>query len=303
MEGLRPFRFGVNCTAGSAAEWLDNVRKAEALGFDTVIAQDHFDAQLAPMAALAAAAMVTSRVRLATVVLDNDFRHPAVVAREATTVDVLSGGRMQLGLGAGWLESDYGKTGIPFDRPAMRLDRLSEAIQICKHYFSSDAPLTFRGKHYCIQDLDPLPRPLQKPRLPIMVGGRQRKSLALAGREADIVSISLLDRRAPGAPPGPGFRQKVEWVRSAAGARFSELEVHVNASVVAISDNPRSAVEPFASRTGLSEEEALASPGALVGSVDAILDKLHSARAEFNVNYWVIHARNMDTFAPVIARL
>src|SRR5579864_5463756 len=142
MSG-RKFRFGVNCTTTSATEWLDAARKAEALGFDTLIAQDHVGAQLAPLPALAAAAMVTTRVRLATLVLDNDFRHPALVAKEAATIDVLSGGRMELGLGAGWLESDYTKTGIPFEAPSVRLARLAEAVQVCKRCLRSETPVNF----------------------------------------------------------------------------------------------------------------------------------------------------------------
>src|SRR5712692_691332 len=135
---MRPFRFGVNHVTTSAGEWRDVARKAEALGFDTLIAQDHFGKQLAPLPALVAAAAVTSRLRLATIVLDNDFRHPAAVAKEAATVDVLSNGRMELGLGAGWLQADYDQTGLSFDAPAERLERLGEAVQICKALFGSE---------------------------------------------------------------------------------------------------------------------------------------------------------------------
>lgn len=303
MALRKRFRFGVNCTTTSATEWQDAARKAESLGFDTLIAQDHFGAQLAPLPALAAAAMVTSRLRLATLVLDNDFRHPALVAKEAATVDVLSDGRMELGLGAGWLESDYSATGIPFEAASVRLGRLSEAVQVCKAYLEAAGPVNFAGSYYCIRDLEPLPRCVQEPRPPIMIGGRLRRALSLAGREADIVSISLLDRRAPGAPPPPSFAQKVEWVRAAAGARFSALELHVNAAVVALTDTPESAVEAFAARTGQSVADALASPGTLVGSIDGIIEKLHAIHETFGVSYWVVHARNMDVLADVIARL
>src|SRR5262249_10534116 len=148
----------------------------------------------------------------------------------------------------------------------------------------------------CIQDLNPLPRPVQKPRLPIMVGGRQRRTLSLAAREADIVSISLLDRPVAGNPP-PSFAEKVSWVRSAAGDRFSELQLHVNASVVSVTDDPGDAVAAFAARTGLSLEEARTSPGVLAGSIDAIVEKLHASREQYGVTYWVVHARNMDAFA------
>jgi probable F420-dependent oxidoreductase len=299
----RAFRFGVNATTASLHTLQETARKAEDSGFSTLIIQDHLDDQLAPMPALVAAAAVTSRLRLATLVLDNDFRHPAVVAREAASVDVLSGGRMELGLGAGWLQADYVKAGIPLDPPSVRLARLAEAVQICKALFCQEQPVSFRGEHYQLQDLDPLPRPVQKPRPPIMVGGRQRRMLRLAAREADIVGISLLDRREAGQPPPPTFAQKVDWVRQAAGSRWTSLELHVNASVVDISLQPEVAVEPLAARGGQSIAEALASPAALVGSIDAIVDKLHASRENYGVSYWVVHARHMDTLAQVIARL
>ena len=295
-------RFGVNCITTSATHWLESARKAEALGFDTLIAQDHLGAQLAPLPALAAAAMVTKRARLATLVLDNDFRHPALVAQEAATVDVLSGGRMELGLGAGWLESDYKKSGIPFEAPSVRLARLSEAVQVCKRCLRSETPVNFSGDFYCIQDLELQPRPVQMA-LPLMVGGRQKRALSLAAREADIVGISLLVRRRPGDPPPPTFEQKVAWVRSAAGERFANLQLHVNAGAVAVTDQPEQAIEAFAARTGQTTAEALASPGALVGSLDAIVEKLHAVNEQFGVSYWVIHASAMDAFAPVIARI
>jgi probable F420-dependent oxidoreductase len=293
---MRAFRFGVNCTTVSAVEWLEAAHKAEALGFDTLIAQDHVGAQLAPLPALAAAAMVTSRIRLATLVLNNDLRHPALAANEAATLDVLSGGRAELGFGAGWLESDYDRTGIPLASPSVRVGRLAEAVQIVKACFTSETPVTLRGRYYCIDNLDPLPRPVQQPRPPVMIGGRQQRMLSLAAREADIVSISLLGHGAP-------FAQKVTWVRSAAGARFDQLELHVNASVVSITDRPTEAVEAFAARTGQSVSDVLESPGTLVGSVGSIVEKLHSIREKFGVTYFVVHARNMDATAQVIARL
>jgi probable F420-dependent oxidoreductase len=300
---MRPFRFGVNCTTTSAAEWLDTARKAEALGFDVYIAQDHFGAQLAPLSALAAAAMVTSRVGVGALVGDKDKPQPPHGFREAATLDVLSGGRMELGLGAGWLESDYLRTGIQFDPPGVRLERLAESLQICKLVLESETAVSFRGKHYCIDGLEPLPRPVQRPRPPVMAGGRLKRALQLAGREADIVSISLLDRRAADGSAPPTFSQKVAWVREAASERFASIQLHVNAAVVDISGLPTDAVAAFAARTAQTVEEALRSPGVLVGSEQAIVEKLHAMREEFGVNYWVAHARNMDVFSRAIARL
>jgi probable F420-dependent oxidoreductase len=304
VSPFRPFRFGVNAVTTSRADWEETARKAEALGYSTLIAQDHFGQQLAPVPSLIAAAAVTSHLRLATLVLDNDFRHPALLAKEAATVDVLSEGRFELGLGAGWLQADYTKTGVPFDPPAVRVARLSEAVQVCKALLSSTEPVTFRGEHYQIDGLEPAPRPIQQPRPPLMLGGRQRRMLGLAAREADIVGLSLLDPRGPGSPPPPTFAQKVAWVREAAGERFDTLELHVNASLIDVADRPAEAeVERVMARTGQTREQVLASPGTLVGSVETVVETLQARREEFGVSYYVVQGRVMDLFARVVARL
>jgi probable F420-dependent oxidoreductase len=242
-------------------------------------------------------------LRLAALVLDNDFRHPAAVAKEAATIDVLSQGRLELGLGAGWLKSDYDQTGLPYDSPAVRVERLKESIHICKAILGSAEPVSFTGKHYQLTDLNTSPRPIQKPWPPIMIGGRQKRMLSLAAREADIVGISLLDRRAAGQPEPASFAEKVEWVRQAAGERFSELEIHVNASVVDVTNTPEATIEQAAARTGQTASQIWESPGTLVGSVDAILEQLHARREQYGITYYVVHGRVMDAFAPVLARL
>jgi probable F420-dependent oxidoreductase len=302
MSSPRPFRFGINSVTTSLQEWQDVARKAEALGYSTLIAQDHFGKQFAPLPALVAAGAVTSRLRLATLVLDNDFRHPAAVAKEAATVDVLSNGRMELGLGAGWLQADYTKTGLAYDPPAQRLERLGEAVRICKAFFASEDTISFSGKHYHLDGLDASPRPIQTPRPPIMIGGRQKRMLSLAAREADIVGISLLDRRAPGQPEPPSFAQKVAWVREAAADRFDDLELHVNASNVEVTDDRESAIDEIARRTGQAPTQVLESPGTLVGTVESILETLEARREQYGVSYYVINARFIDAFAPVVAR-
>jgi probable F420-dependent oxidoreductase len=237
-------------------------------------------------------------------VLDNDFRHPAALAKEAATVDVLSNGRLELGLGAGWLQADYDQTGLSFDSPAVRLERLAEAVQICSAFFATEGDsVTFAGKYYNVRNLDAMPRPVQKPRPPIMIGGRQQRMLSLAAREADIVSISLLDQRGPGRPEPPSFARKIEWVRQAAGARFTQLEIHVNAALVSVGDVSSAAVDQLAARRGMSPEQILESPGTLVGSVDAIVEQLRSRRELYGVSYYVIQGQAMDEFAPVVARL
>jgi len=291
---VRPFRFGVLSTGGSLEEWRALVCKAEDLGFSTVVVQDHFGRQLSPLPALTYVAAITSRIRLATIVLDNDFRHPASVAKEAATLDVLSNGRLELGLGAGWLQADYDKTGLIFDRASVRFERLTETVRICKSFFTQDS-VTFSGKHYQLDGLDGFPRPVQQPRPPIMIGGRQRRMLSFAAREADIVGISLLDRGA--------FADKVGWVREAAGPRFSDIELHVNVSHLEVTDNPRAALERVAERRQVLPEDLLQAPGTLVGSVEDIVEQLHSWRERFGVSYFVANAQFIDAFAPIVARL
>ena len=236
-------------------------------------------------------------------VLDNDFRHPALVAKEAATVDVLTSGRLELGLGAGWLQSDYAKSGFPFDAPGVRLARLAESVAIVKAALSSSEPVSYAGTYYQVANLDAQPRPVQQPRPPIMVGGRQRRALSLAAREADIVGISLLDPRGPGTPAPPTFAQKAAWVREAAADRLDAIELHVNAGVVALDGDAASALDEASQRTGQSVSEVSASPGTFATSVDAVVEKIQRQREEFGVTYYVVQGRFLDTFAPVVARL
>ncbi len=299
----RPFRFGVQYTGTTLQDWQDFARKVEDLGYSTLVATDHFGPQLAPLLSLVSAAAVTTRLRLACIVLDNDFRHPAVTAKEAATADVLTGGRLELGLGAGWMMADYEKTHIPFDSPGVRYERLTECVQIVKAFFGEEDAVTFEGKHYQVTGLDAQPRVVQKPRPPIMVGGRQKRMLSMAAREADIVSISMLDRRTPDGPPVPTFAEKVEWVKAAAGERFGAFEIHANSGGAVVTDNQRAALEAAAERLQMPVEDVLKSPANLIGSVDAIVDQLLRWRETCDVSYFVLQPPAMEAFAPVIAKL
>jgi probable F420-dependent oxidoreductase len=299
----RRFRFGVQYTGSTLPDWQDFARKAEELGFTTLAVQDHLGQQLSPLHALVAAAAVTTRLRMATVVLDNDFRHPALLAKEAATVDVLTDGRLELGIGAGWMTSDYEKAGISFDAPGERLGRLRESVSIIKGFFSEEKAFSFHGKHYHIEGIDTSPRAVQQPRPPIMIGGRQKRMLSLAAREADIVSISMLDRTVPGEPPPPTFAEKVAWVKEAAGERFDRLVIHANASNLEVTDNAEEALERLSNRTGRTREELLEGPATLVGSVGSIVEQLQMWRERCGVSYFVVQQRLMDDVAPVVARL
>ncbi|MDQ6674773.1 MAG: TIGR03621 family F420-dependent LLM class oxidoreductase [Chloroflexota bacterium] len=302
---LRPrrFRFGVRTGTTSLWEWQEIARKSEAVGFDTLVAQDRFGKQFSPVPALVAAGAVTVRLRLGTMVLDNDLRHPAALAKEAATVDVMTSGRLELGLGAGWPQSEYDRIGLALHAPSERLERLSESVQICKLFFTcADETFSFAGKHYRLEQLDASPRPTRKPRPPILLAGHQRSMLALAGREADIVGISLPERPVEGQPT-PTFAEKLEWVREAAGDRFGDLEIQVNASHVDVTDDRQAAIDQMVLRTGQSPAEIQASPGTLVGSVESIVEQLHASRERYGVSYYVVHARFMDAFAPILARV
>jgi probable F420-dependent oxidoreductase len=302
----RPFRFGVQYTGNTLAEWQGMARKLEDLGFSTLVTQDHYGAQLAPMPSLVSAAAVTSRIRLGPLVLDNDFRHPAAMVKEAATVDVLTGGRLELGLGAGWLMPDYTKTGIVFASPGERFERLREAVAITKLFFSEPEKMSFQGKYYQIDGLDTQPKAVQTPHPPLLIGGRQKRMLALAAREADIVSISMLDRlvrTAGDETPLPTFAEKVGWVRDAAGARFDEIEIHVMAANAEVTDDAKGAIESIAERLKQTPEEVLNTPATLIGSVDEIAERLMMWREHCQVSYFVVPARVVDDWAAVIAKV
>ena len=296
----RPFRFSVQDQTTDPEDWRELARKVEDLGFSALVMQDHFSAQFAPLPALLAAAAVTTRLRLGTLVLDNDFRHPAVLAKEAATVDVLSGGRLELGLGAGWMASDYSKTGIAYAEPAERFGRLRETVHIVKAFFSQSEPVTFKGKYYQVEALDASPKVATPP--PLLIGGRQRQMLRFAAREANIVSVSMLDRLA-GVQDPPTFAEKVTWVREAAGPRFDALEIHINASNIAVTDDAQGALASLAERLKVTPEEALNTPQTLIGSVDAVVERLQMWRETTGVSYFNLQRRFLDQFAPVVAKL
>src|ERR1700722_5937434 len=228
MTHPRKFRFAVQLSKGPDAtprSWADQARKAEDLGYSTLLMPDHFGDQLAPVPALMAAADATSTLRIGALVFDNDYRHPVVLAKGAATLDLLSGGRLELGLGAGWMRSDYHESGIAYDAPGVRVDRFAEGVAVVTGLLESDGPFSFSGPHYTVTEHTLLPRPVQRPRPPLILGGGGRRVLGIAGRWADIVSINAALRagtagpeRAPNASP-EATRQKIAWVKDAAGER------------------------------------------------------------------------------------
>jgi probable F420-dependent oxidoreductase len=304
----RPFRFGVTApTVLSGPAWVERVRRIEQLGYAIVHVPDHFRDQLAPVPALTAAAMATTRLRVGSLVFSNDFRHPVVLAKEAATLDVLSGGRFELGLGSGWLREEYDQAGISFDAPGTRIDRLTEAVGIVKGLLAGER-VTFAGRHYAIAGLEGRPRPVQRPHPPILIGGGGQRTLSLAAREASIVGLVPRARRDGGgldrADFGEAaFRQKIEWVRAAAGDRFEALELHALIQAVVVSGQRIAAAGQLAARFGVARELVVETPYVLVGTVDEICASLRERRARYGVSYLTVFDRDLEVFAPVVARL
>jgi probable F420-dependent oxidoreductase len=305
---VRPFRFGVTApTPSGGTNWAERARRVEQLGYSMLVVPDHFRDHLAPVPALVAAALATTRLRVGSLVFSNDFRHPAVLAKEAATIDVLSGGRFELGLGAGWLREEYDQTGIRFDAPGTRVERLEEAVTIIKRLLAGER-VTFAGRHYTIADLEGRPTPVQRPHPPIAIGGGGRRTLSLAAREASIVGLGPRARR-----DGSGLdlndlsdaatREKLEWVRAAAGERFDSLEINTLIQAVAVADQRMAAADQLASRFKVARDVVLETVYVALGTIEEICETLRQRRERYGVSYLTVFERDMEAFAPVVARL
>jgi len=307
----RKFRFGVMCShASSATDFREKARQAEALGYATLFVPDHFiDHPLAPMPAMAAAAAVTDTLRVGSLVLGNDYKHPVVLAREAATLDLLSDGRLELGLGAGWMTADYEKAGLELDRAGVRIDRLEESVAILKGLMA-DAPFTFHGAHYSVTELDGEPKPVQRPHPPFIIGGGAPKILGLAAREAAIVGVNAnlrggvaISEDAARSMTGAATDQKISWLREAAGARFGDLEIQSFVGFTNFTDDRRSLAEMMAGAFGVSPDEALETPVVLAGTLEQMIDDLYARRERWEMSYVVVGVDVMEQFAPAIAKL
>jgi probable F420-dependent oxidoreductase len=307
----RRFRFGVAVGgAASQQDWVEKARRAEDLGYSTFLLPDHYINPLATVPALAIAAGATRSLRVGSYVFSNDFRHPAMVAKESATLDLLSDGRFELGLGAGWHGPEYSQVGIPFDPPGVRVGRLEEAVTIVKALFGTEA-VYFAGKHYQIDGLPGLPSPLQTPHPPILIAGGSKRVLSLAGREADIVGLhfkTYTDGSGGDVSSASvdATLQKLDWVREAAGERFDQLEFNVLVRWLAITDDPRGTAVEIASRPSSmppTPELLLESPNALIGSITSIVETLQRRREQFRISYIVVVEDDMERFAPVVAQL
>jgi probable F420-dependent oxidoreductase len=313
---LRPFRFGVmGESIRSGEELIGTASRAEALGYSTLLLRDHFvrepfGDQLAPMVALMAAAGATRTLRVGTQVLDNDYRHPVLLAKEAATLDLLSGGRLELGIGAGWLREEYERAGMAFDAAGTRVSRLEESLRLLKALLSG-SPVKFDGAHYQVSDLESFPRPARRPHPPILVGAGSRRMLGIAGREADIVSIlpkalpngTISDDLAERSPET--MARKVDWVRQAAAERGAEIELSMNVTLTIATDHRREA-ERIAARRGwggVEVEQLLRMPALFLGTVERIAEQMEERRGRYGFSYIVVSDRDMEAFGPVVERL
>lgn len=316
MGTHRQFRFGVvGENAASPQTLLATARRAEQLGYRTFLLRDHFvrepfGDQLAPMIALAAVAAATRSLRVGTMVLANDYRHPVLLAKEAATLDALSGGRFELGLGAGWLREEYDQAGIPFVAAGTRVDRLAEALTILKGLLRGEE-VRFRGDHYSVAALTTFPPARQQPHLPLVVGAGSRRMLQLAGREADTVGI--LPRALPGGGISDALTErtpatmarKVGWVREAAAERSREVELSMLISPQLTGD-PTGAAERFAAARGwhgLPAATVLAMPSVFLGPADRVAEQMLARREQYGFSYYVVSDADLEPFAPVVELL
>ena len=306
---MAPFRFALQCSgAASAAAWQALARKAEDLGYSTLYVPDHLEDQWAPLPALVVAAAATSTLRVGTLVLDNDFRHPVVLAKEAATMDVVTEGRFELGMGAGWLRVDYETSGIPMDPPAVRVERLAESLEIMQSLWATGRA-TFSGTHYRVHEAVGSPAPHTAGGPPLAIGGGSRRILELAARQAEVVSIvpslaaGALGRDTAAESVVEKYRQRVEWVRAAAGDRAETLELQCWTATVQVVPNGDEVVHNLAPVFGLSPEQVRAAPLVLIGSAPEIAETLRQRRETLGFSNIVVHEPEMDALAPVIAEL
>ena len=300
------FRFGVYAAvAPTMSAWREQARMAEGLGYSTLYGSDHLDAQFGPLVAMTVAAEATSTLHVGFFVLNNDFRNPVVLAKEIATLGLAAEGRVEVGLGAGWLGNDYEQAGIEFDELAVRVDRLAESLTVMKSLWSQ-GEATFAGRYYTVHDARCAPRPASPPR--VMVGGGSKRLLTVAAREADTVgintSLNVGDKSADTKIQATldRYDRCLAWVRAAAPDRFSSIEFQIVAFATRVVPSQRAAVRT-ATMLGLPGEDALDLPIALLGTPDELCERLLERRERWGFTNIVVPGEAMEAFAPVVARL
>jgi probable F420-dependent oxidoreductase len=311
----RKFRFGLAVRfPDTVAEWREMAKKTEDMGYDVLLIADHMTPQWTPLLAALSAADATTTLRFGTQVLAAGFRNPSILAKEVATLDVLTGGRFELGIGAGWPassatgQSDAAQTGLPLDDNGTRVTRLAEAVQIIKAFLTSDKPVDFEGKLYTVKGLNPFPRPLQ-PNLPIMIAGAGPRIIRLAGRVADIINIAPRPPTlGPTAVGSMGFgltiHDELNLIKEAAGARYDDIELCVFADRMNLtSEDRKPLVEALAASMKTTPENVEQMPHTLIGSPEHMAERILQSREQYGVTYRIIPAYAGEAFAPVIKML
>ena len=310
MAHHRRFRFGLQVrTPFDGLTWAETARRVEELGYSTLFLPDHFHQQWGPIAAMTAAAVSTTTLKVGTLVFDNDYRHPVVLHKEMATIDVISGGRLEVGIGAGWKRLDYTQSGIVEDAPKVRVDRMMEGVAVLKGLFA-EGPFSYSGEYYEIDGLDGLPEPHTAGGPPLIIAGGSRRMLRFAGANASIVGVNPSmhsgEVDADAARDGMADRmdQKVAWVREGAGARFDDLEINAWVPVAKVTDDSAAFAELLSPGFGVPADQVLDSPMAIVGTVSEIADRLEERRERWGFSYHVVQdeAGAME-MAPVVASI
>jgi probable F420-dependent oxidoreductase len=306
---VRPFRFAADLHGPLAGRtWLDSARELEMLGFSTLFVPDHFDEGLGPIAAMAGAAAVTRTLNVGPLVFDCDYRHPAVLARELATIDVLSEGRLEVGLGAGWKRLDYDRAGIPMDPPKTRVDRMIEHTHVLKALFAEEV-VTFAGEHYQITDLPGTPRPYRPGGPPILIGAGAPRLLRYAGATADIVGVTgsihsgEIDTAAAHDTLPERMDKKLAWVREGAGDRFDNIELNSWLAVAEVTEDPAAFAEILAGVFDTDAKSVLESPATLIGSISECAERLRERRERWGFSYYSIPGDKAHDFAPLVSEL
>ena len=314
--GPRRFRFGVLAeSTRSRSALLSTARRAEDEKFSTFLIRDHFIAepfghQLGPLTTLATIASVTKTLRIGSLVFGSAYRHPVLLAKEIATLDLLSEGRVELGLGTGFSRVEYERAGMAFEPPSIRLERLEEVLHVLKGLFA-DGPFTFAGKHYSVANLDSFPKPAQRPHPPILIAGAGPRLLSIAAREGDIIGLQTVTTTHGALSREPTMRlagnvmQRIEQLRQVAGTRFGEIELSTVASVV-VTNRREEAAERFARDQGWSgvpAEKVLEMPSVFIGAIEQIMSDMQMRRERFGFSYYVVLDHAMDEVAPIVRRL
>jgi probable F420-dependent oxidoreductase len=304
----RGFRFGVQVSKETSAKgWAELARRTEAAGYEVLTMPDHFTDQLAPIPALMAAASATTTLRVGALVFDNDYKHPVVLAKELATIDLLSEGRLEIGLGAGWMISDYEEAGIPYDSPKVRIDRFIEGVAVIRGAMAEGA-FSFSGDHYTITNYNGQPKPMQA-RPPLLIGGGGKRVLSYAAREADIIGINgtmtagVVGPEALSTMTAESVDEKVAIVAAAGAHRINDIEMNIRTFFVKVTNDRAATVDGISSMFGVSKDMIDASPFALIGSVEECIEQLLERRERWGFSYTIVGAENIDECAPIVAAL